>query len=434
MTSKTLLRGRVLTFDRRPETDEDTTAYTYLTDGGILIGADGLVESVGDFDSIEASDATIVDHRPHLIVPGLIDPHLHFVQMQVVGSYAANLLEWLTNYTFVEEQKFADPFHAARIAASFFDELIRHGTTTAGAYCSVHPASAEAFFAEADERSMLMVGGKVMMDRNAPSALTDTPQSGYDESKALIEEWHNKGRCRYAITPRFAITSSDEQLEMAGALASEYPDCPIQTHLSENHGEIEFTRELYPRHEDYTSIYAHYGLLRPGALMGHAIHLSDRELGLLAETGAAAVSCPTSNLFLGSGLFDLDRTEGAGVLPAVATDIGGGTSYSMFETMDEFYKIQQLHANRLDPLLSFYLMTLGNARAMRLDAEIGRIAPGYAADLAVLNAAATPAMLLRMETVETLAEELFLLQTMGDDRAVAAVYVAGTERKSEISR
>lgn len=426
-----ILRGRVLSFARRPESIDDDASYFYIEDGGVAIDASGRIVAIGDYeDVISDNHGELIDHRPNLIMPGLIDPHVHFVQMQVVGSYAASLLEWLNTYTFVEEQRFADAVHAKRIANAFFDELIRQGTTTAVAYCSVHTQSVDAFFDAATERNMAMVAGKCMMDRNCPEPLRDTAQSGYDESKYLLEKWSGAGRARYAITPRFAITSSVEQLEMVGALATEYPDCHIQTHLSENDAEIAFTMELFPHHRDYVDVYAQYGLMRPKALYGHAIHLSDREINVMAQTGATAVACPTSNLFLGSGLFDLDRMEKAGVRTAVATDIGGGTSYSMLQTLDAFYKVQQLCGNRLTPLLAFYMMTLGNAIAIGLDNEIGQLAPGKMADIVVLNAHATPAMDLRMETVETLSEELFVLQTMGEDRSISETYVAGRAMKS----
>ena len=353
--------------------------------------------------------------------------------MQVIGSYAGALLEWLNTYTFVEEQKFADGVHAARIASRFFDELIRHGTTTAVTYCTVHKTSADAYFAEAEKRNMLAIAGKVMMDRNAPEALRDTPQQGYDDTKALIAAWHGKGRARYAITPRFAITSSPEQLEMAEALVREFPDCYVQTHLSENMAEIEFAKELYPNLGDYTGIYERYHLLGPKTLLGHSIHLSHREVEVLADTQSVAVFCPTSNLFIGSGLFDYERLHERGVRIAVATDVGGGTSYSMLQTLDEGYKVAQLRGQRLTPLNSFYLMTLGNARALSLEGTIGSIVPGADADLVVLDARATPQMALRMETVDSLGNELFLLQTCGDDRAVAEVYVAGKAMKSGLA-
>ena len=431
-----LLRGRLLSFNRRPDSLSDTASYNYEDDGGLLL-ENGRIVAMGAFADIRAKaprDCVTVDHRPHLILPGLIDTHLHFPQMQVIGSYAANLLEWLNTYTFVEEQRFADPAHGARIAVSLFDELIRNGTTTAVAYCSVHKASADAYFAEAERRHMLMLGGKVMMDRNAPNALTDTPQSGYDDTKAVIDTWHGRGRNHVVISPRFAITSTPEQMEMAGALAREHTDLHIQTHLSENLAEIEFACSLYPAAKDYTDIYAHYGLLRDNMLLGHAIHLSERERDVLSETGAVAVHCPTSNLFLGSGLFplkELERREKP-VRIAVATDIGGGTSYSMLKTMDEAYKIQQLRGERLNPLESFFLMTLGNADALGLAHRIGTLSPGSDADLVVLDARATPAMALKMEAVTSLSEELFLLQTLGDDRAIAETYIAGKPAKSAL--
>lgn len=435
MTSR-LLRGRILTFNDEPLAGEASTeAFSYFEDGGLVL-RDGRVVAVGDFAALvhgEGASAEIVDHRPHLIMPGFIDTHIHFPQMQVTGSYAGQLLEWLNNYTFVEEQRFADDAHAARIASLFFDELVRQGTTTAVAYCSVHKGSAEAFFTEAERRGMRMIGGKVMMDRNAPPALLDTPLAGYDDTKALIAKWHGRGRQLYAISPRFAVTSTEEQLEMSGALVAEHPDCYMQTHLSENHGEISTVAELFPWSRDYTDVYEHYGLLGPKSLFGHCIHLGEREADAMAESGSVAVFCPTSNLFLGSGLFNLDRLRNREkpVRNAIATDVGGGTSYSMLRTLDEGYKVLNLQGERYHPLRSFYQVTLGNARALSLEGVIGSIVPGAEADLVVIDAKATPAMRLRMETVTSLSEELFVVQTMGDDRSIAEVYVAGEPVKSD---
>lgn len=432
----TLLRGRLLSFHRAPLSLADNQSYLYEEDGGLLI-EDGRIAAVGPFADVKAKAAegtAEIDHRPHLIMPGFIDMHLHFPQMQVIASYAANLLEWLNTYTFPEECRFVESAHAQRIATHFYDELIRHGTTTAVAYCSVHKTSADAFFAEAMKRNMRMVGGKVMMDRNAPQGLLDTPEMGYDETRQVIADWHGKGRNHVAITPRFAITSTPAQMEATSALAREFPDLHIQTHLSENHDEIKFTCELYPDAIDYTDIYARYGLLGPKSLFGHAIHLSEREADVMSETGSVAIHCPTSNLFLGSGLFPmkaLTRREKP-VRIGVATDIGGGSSYSMLKTMDEAYKIQQILGERLNPLESYYLMTRGNAEALSLADRIGTLEPGTEADLVVLDAAATPAMALKMETVKTLPEELFLMQTMGDDRTVAETYVAGIALKKTL--
>jgi len=431
-----LLRGRTLSFLRWPEDTNDHAAYRYEEDGGLLIDG-GKIAAAGSYADVAAAaaeGAKRIDHRPHLILPGFIDAHVHYPQMGVIASYGAELLDWLNTYTFPEETKFRDAQHGRRIARLFLDEVIRQGTTTVSAYCSVHKQSAEAFFAESHERNMLNIAGKVMMDRNAPQGLRDTPESGYDDTKALIAEWHGKGRQLYAVTPRFAITSSPEQMEMAGALMREFPDLHLQTHLSENRAEIAFTQELYPWSRDYTDVYEHYGLLGPRALFGHCIHLSERESDVLSDSGSVAVFCPTSNLFLGSGLFDYQRyrRREKPLRIATATDVGGGTNYSMLRTMDEGYKVIALNGEKLNPFASVWQLTRGNAEALSIADKAGTLEVGTDADIVVLDSRATPAMKLRMETVDTLAEELFLLQTLGDDRAVAEVYVAGKEAKSAL--
>lgn len=433
--TQTLLRGRILTFHRRPADGEDTDAYTYLEDGALLI-RDGVIVQRGPYAEVSraAPRAPVTDHRPNLLMAGFIDTHIHFPQVQVIASWGAQLLDWLNTYTFPEETRFADPDHAQRMATAFFDQLIAHGTTTAVAFCSVHRASAEAYFAEAARRGMAMLGGKVLMDRNAPDGLRDTPQSGYDDSAALIDEWHGTGRARYVISPRFAITSTPEQMEMAGALARAHPTCPIQTHLSENHDEIAYTASLYPRARDYLDVYESYGLLRSNTLLGHAIHLKPREIDALAATGAHPVFCPTSNLFLGSGLFDNGGLARRGITSGIATDVGAGTSYSMLQTLNEGYKVLQLQGQALHPMQAFDWATRGNAAILGMDRQIGTLDEGTIADLVVLNARATDAMALRMERAETLAEELFVLQVMGDDRAIDQVYVNGRVAKQSIAK
>jgi guanine deaminase len=433
---ETIIRGRLLAFLREPRAADDAKSYLYEEDGALLI-RDGRIAARGDFAKVRAEaakDVPAIDHRPHLLLPGFIDGHAHYPQMQVIASYGAELLDWLNNYTFPEEAKFRDMQYGRRIARLFLDELVRHGTTTAAVYCSVHKSSAEAFFAEADERDMRMIAGKVMMDRNAPDGVTDTPQSGYDDTTALIAEWHGKGRQLYAVTPRFAITSSPEQMEMAGALMREYPDCHMQTHLSENHAEIALTQKLYPWSKDYTDVYGHYGLLGRKSLFGHCIHLSEREADALSDSGSVAVFCPTSNLFLGSGLFDYQRyrKREKPLRIASATDVGGGTNYSMLRTMDEGYKVIALNGEKLNPLASFWQITRGNAEALSIGDRVGSLEVGSEADIVVLDSMATSVMRLRMETIGTLAEELFLLQTLGDDRAIAEVYVAGRAAKSAL--
>ncbi|PRH88464.1 guanine deaminase [Labrys okinawensis] len=428
----TALRGRLLWFVERPE-EHGAGAVRYIEDG-LLVLAGGRILAVGETSALRPAlpaGAVIHDHSGRLITPGFIDPHIHLPQTQVVASWAAQLLDWLNTYTFVEEQKYGDPAHAARGAAFFFDELLSNGTTTAVAFCSVHSASAEAFFAESERRNTRMAAGKVMMDRYAPDALTDTPQSGYDDSKALIGRWHGRGRQLYAIAPRFAITSTPEQLEAAAALSREHPDCLVETHISENLEEVATAKRLYPECADYTAIYEKYGLFGRKSLMGHSIHLSESERQRYADADAVAVFCPTSNLFLGSGLFDWKamREPRRPVRIGVATDIGGGTSYSMLQTMNEAYKVLQLQGQRLDSLALFHAMTRGNAIAIGLDHLIGSFEPGHECDAVVLDARATPAMAHRMETVTTLPEELFILITMGDDRAVEETYVMGEPKK-----
>ncbi len=425
-------RGRILTFRADPRL-AGARAWRLIDDGALAI-EDGLIAAVGEAREILSrapKDAAIDDHSGKLVLPGLIDAHIHYPQTRVIGSYGAQLLDWLHNYTFVEEQKFADPVHCARIAEFFLDELIRCGTTTAMVYCTVHPQSVDAFFAAAERRGARMIAGKTMMDRDAPEALTDTAQRGYDESKALIARWRRRGRLDYAITPRFAITSSQAQLEAAGALADEFPEAYVQTHLDENEGEIDLVTRLFPGAQTYLEVYERAGLLGPRSVFGHCIHLAESEVAALAASRSVAAFCPTSNLFLGSGLFDQARLRNAGVRVALATDVGGGTSYSMLRTAAEGYKVLQLNRQSWPATEAFYSMTLGNARALSLNDRVGSIERGKEADLVVLDARATPAMAHRMETAKgDLDAELFALIMMGDDRAVRQTYVAGAPRKA----
>ena len=422
------IQGRLLSFVDDPARVGLEAAIRYLEDGVVVI-ENGVITALGPAEEIEPPPGMPVDRYGHeLILPGLIDTHIHYPQTRVIASYGAQLLEWLQKYTFVEEQKLKDPHHAEAVAEFFLDELLRNGTTTAVVYCTVHPESVEAFFTASHKRNLRMIAGKVMMDRGAPPGLLDTADQGYRESKDLLGRWHGVGRQLYAVTPRFALTSTAAQLEAAGALLREHPGVWLQTHLSENTDEIATACRLYPEAASYTDIYDHFGLLGPRSLFGHCIHLSEPELERLSATGSVAVFCPTSNLFIGSGLFDMAMLRDARrpVRTALATDVGGGTSYSMLRTAAEAYKVLQLRRQNLPALEAFYLMTLGNARALSLDDRIGALEVGHEADLVVLDAGATPAMAHRMVSVAgDLAEELFVLMTMGDDRAVKATYVAG---------
>ena len=421
------IRGRLLSFVRAPRGAGDAESYHYIDDGIIVI-EDGRIARVGPAAELAATlpaGTPVAHHADGLIMPGFIDPHIHFPQTQVIASYGAQLLEWLEKYTFVEEQKFADPAHAAHHAEFFLDELARNGTTTAVAYCSAHPGSADALFAAANKRNAGMIAGNAIMDRNGPPGLLEPAATAIPDSRDLIARWHGTGRQRYALTPRFAITSTDAQLAELGALLAEFPTILMQTHLDENLNEIATIKRLFPNDPSYTAVYARFGLLGPRSLMGHCIHMTDDEVALMRDTQSVAVFCPTSNLFIGSGLFDYARLTKAGVRISLATDVGGGTSYSMLRTAAEAYKVMQLQGQNLPALAAFDLITRGNAAALGLDGEIGAITPGAYADLVVLDARATPAMAHRMEVSRDLEDELFVLMTMGDDRAVRQTYIAG---------
>jgi guanine deaminase len=430
-----VLRGRILSFHADPRLAGAGDSHRYIEDG-IVVVAEGRIVAVGEAASLLrriGPEVPVDDHQGRLILPGFIDTHIHYPQTRVIASYGEQLLEWLQKYAFVEEQKLRQQGHAESIARFFFDELLRQGTTTAVVYCSVHPQSVEAFFAESERRGTRMIAGKVMMDRHAPAGLTDTAESGYRESRALLEKWHGRGRNMYAITPRFAITSTPEQLEASGTLAREFPDAYVQTHLCETRAEIAYVKELFPWAATYTDVYARYGLLGPKSIFGHCIHLEDSEVDALAASGSIAAFCPTSNLFLGSGLFDMRRLQQRDnpVRIGIATDVGGGTSYSMLQTANEAYKVLQLQGQRWPALQAFYMMTRGNAAVLGLEDRIGSLNPGCEADMVVLDARATPAMAHRMESIDgNLAEELFVLMTLGDDRCVAETYVAGRPLKS----
>ncbi|GJJ00535.1 guanine deaminase [Duganella rhizosphaerae] len=397
---------------------------------GLLIVADGKVQAAGDYAALRATlppGTELHDYSGKLLMPGFIDTHVHYPQTDMIASPSEGLLPWLETYTFPTERRFEDPAHAAGVADFFLDELLRCGTTTAMVYCTVHPQSVDAFFAASEQRGLRMVAGKVMMDRNCPEFLRDTAESSARDTEALIQRWHKRGRALYAITPRFAPTSTEEQLRLAGELARAYPDTYIQTHVSENEAECAWVRELFPASRSYIDVYDSYGMLRPRAIYGHCIWLNEQDRVRMAQTQSAAAICPTSNLFLGSGLFDFERADQAGVLLSLATDVGGGTSFSMLQTMNEAYKVARLKGSYLSALRMFYLATLGAARSMQLEGTIGNFAVGAEADFIVLDPQATPLLQRRTARGESLEELLFALALLGDDRAVAATYSAGRQ-------
>ena len=402
-------------------------SYEYFEDG-LLIIENGKVAQIGhaaDLLPRQPAGTEVIEYQDALITPGFIDTHIHYPQTGMIASYGEQLLDWLDTYTFPTERAFADPAHARAIADVFLDELLRNGTTTALVFGSVHKASVDAFFEACEKRNLRMIAGKVLMDRNAPDYLTDTAESAYVDSKELIERWHGKGRLHYAVTPRFAPTSTPEQLTLAGKLFKEYPDLYMHTHLSENRKEIEWVRELFPERKGYLDVYDHHGLIGARSVFAHGLHLCDAECKRLGETGSAVAFCPTSNLFLGSGLFDLEKVESFGVRVGLGTDVGAGTSFSQLQTLNEAYKVMQLQGKKLDPFKSLYLATLGGARALYLDDRIGNLQPGKDADFVVLDYKATPLINLRLSQAQTLPEKLFPLMMLGDDRAVKETYAAG---------
>lgn len=426
----TAVRGTLIYCRDDPFLGDPARAFVHEPDG-LVVCRGGLIEQVGPYSAIKTelpAGTEIADYSGQLIAPGFIDTHIHYVQTGIIGAQGKQLLDWLNDYTFIAEQAFADEAVARDTARVFCDELLRQGTTTALVFCSVHASSVDALFEEAARRNLRLIAGKVLMDREAPAALMDTARSGYDQSKALIGKWHGRGRALYAITPRFAVTSTPEQLELAGALWREHPDVFVQTHIAENRAEIARVRELFPERRDYLDVYAHYGLTGRRAVLAHGVHFGESEFARCHEDGTALSHCPTSNTFLGSGLFAMReaRDPRRPVQVGLGTDIGGGTSFSLLATMGEAYKVAQLRGQGIDAIEAFYLATLGGARALALDFKIGTLAPGREADMVVLDPKATPLLAFRSERARSIDELIAVLATLGDDRAVRATYVAGT--------
>ncbi len=422
------LKGQTLSFKDDPFVVGPDASIIHHTDGAVWI-KDGLIERVGPASDIlkNSNGAPIIDYGDKLITAGFIDAHAHYPQLPIIASYGEQLLEWLKKFTFPTESKFGDPDYAEAASNFYLDECLKNGTTTASVYATVHPQSVDAFFKASTARGLRMACGKVLMDRNAPDNLSDTAESGYEQSKALIEKWHGIGRNVYAITPRFAPTSTPEQLQSAGALWREYPGTLMQTHISESHNEINWVSELFPDAPDYYGVYEQYGLTGPGAIFGHAIHLNERERAALRQSGSALAHCPTSNTFIGSGLFDLQNLRDCATphIVGLATDVAGGSSMSMFSTMRSAYEVAQLRGYSLHASKAWYLATIGSAKAMCLDHKIGNLAAGFEADITIIDLNSTPLIKNRMSSVDTFWDALFAQIILADDRAIAATYAGG---------
>ncbi|MEB3311392.1 MAG: guanine deaminase [Snowella sp.] len=426
-------RGAFLDFIDDPFYVPEVDSVRYLADG-LLVIENGKVKDFGPYEELKDKFAGIdaIAYPNHLILPGFIDTHIHYPQTAMVAAYGEQLLEWLSKYTFPTEAKFKDKSYAQEIAQIFLEELLKNGTTTALVFAAVFPESVEAFFEEAQKRNLRMIAGKVMMDRNAPDFLLDTAQSSYTETKALIEKWHKKDRLLYAVTPRFAITSTDEQLALAGKLLVEYPDVYLHTHLSENVDEVAFVAALFPQSQGYLDAYDQAGLVTERSVFAHGVQLTDAEFKRLSEAKSAISFCPTSNLFLGSGLFKLHKAKSTDtpVKVGLGTDVGAGTSFSLLQTANEAYKVVQLQGEKLSAFKALFLATLGGAKALCLEDKLGNFEIGKEADFIVIDPKATTTMALRNEnfppsTLESFADSAFAVMMMGDDRAVKATYIMG---------
>lgn len=422
-----LIRAHILHFPHTTSAPEQD--YAWWPDGALVIEKERIV-AVGEASQLlhQYPQAECIDNRSCLLIPGLIDSHIHYPQSELIGSYGKALLDWLNSYTFPAEQKFADTDYATTIAELFLNQLFRYGTTTALTYCTVHPQSVDALFTVASRYHMQLIAGKVCMDRHAPPGLLDTPQSAERESRQLIEKWHKQGRNLYAITPRFAPTSTPEQLARLGALAQQFPDTFIQTHLSENKAELAWVSELFPEAQDYTDVYQQYGLLRERAVFGHGIHLNEREWQALASSGSSIAFCPTSNLFLGSGLFDAERAQQHGIAVNLATDVGGGTHFSMLTTQGEAYKVGALRGQPLPPLRGLYWMTQGPANSYGLAQHVGNLNPGSYADFTLLSLDQDALLNTRLTNRPTTPDDIwFALTYLSNSETVHSTWVAGNK-------
>ena len=433
-TPITVVRGRFLDIQKTVSQAQDIIDQVRYIEDGVLITEQGKIRWFGTWEDAQAHlpiNIEIQHYPEQLIIPGMIDTHIHFPQTEMVGAYGEQLLSWLNTYTFPTEIQFQDPSYAQKIAEFFIQELLKNGTTTALVFCTVHPESVDALFEAAAQQQMRLIAGKVMMDRHAPEALCDTAESAYEDSKALIGKWHGQGRALYAITPRFAPTSTPEQLERAGQLKAEFPDVYVHTHLSENKDEIAWVKDLFPEQKGYLDVYHHYGLTGNRSVFAHCVHLEDQEWQCMHETDSAIAFCPTSNLFLGSGLFPLKKTWQQQVKVGLGTDIGAGTSFSLLQTVNEAYKVQQLQGDKLSAFESLYHATLGGAKALDLDDKLGNFNVGKEADFVVLNLKPTALQQLRQSRSKSIEDSLFALFTMGDDRNIEATYIYGQKAYSQ---
>ncbi|ATF95363.1 Guanine deaminase [Cedecea neteri] len=435
--SLTGYKGDILHFTGDPQEKIQSRHYIH---NGLLLVKDGYIVDVGSSTAMQAKyhPDQIIDYSGKIISPGFVDTHVHFPQIEMTASYGKQLLDWLDDYVFPTEIKFSAPEHATIYAGKFIDELINNGTTTALVFATSNPVSVDALFSKALGKNMRLISGKVLMDRNAPAPLLDTPETAYQQSKMLIEKWKNKGRLGYAVTPRFAPTSSEAELRVAGRLLREYPDVWLQTHLAENWQEVSWVKTLFPWSKSYLDVYRHYGLVTPKSVFAHSVHVSDADFQILATLHSSVAFCPLSNLFLGSGLFNLEQSQKNQVKTGLGTDVGGGTSLSMLKVMGGAYNVTQLrkaftetpeNIHPLDPMENWYMATLGGARALSLDHVIGSFTPGKEADFIVINPQSDNALKIRTENSKSVESKIFAIEMMGDDRTIEHTYIMGEKVK-----
>ena len=421
-----ILRSRIFTFLDKTTADKNY-ACRYLDDG-IIIVQDGIIQSVEATQILERQgfDLNQCTHKPDsLVLAGFIDPHVHSSQVEIIGSYGEKLLDWLEKYTFPEEIKFSDEEYRAKKNRNFISELLKNGTTSAMVFTTVHSENCHQFLTIANEHKMRVIAGKILMDRHAPSDLLDNTLMCKKLCQDIINDWHECNRLGVAITPRFSGTSTREQLDIAGQLLHENETVMMQTHLSENSDELTWTAKLFPDAKDYLNTYENHQLLTDRSVFAHCIHLNESEWSRLADSGARIAFCPSSNLFLGSGLFDLHKAKQKSINVGLATDVGAGTSLSQFKTMSDAYKVCQLNDASLPPEESFYLSSLGAAKVMNIDKFVGSLEVGKEADFIVLNPNQHPAIAKRAAQIKTISEELFLYITMGDERLIEQTYILG---------
>ena len=430
------IRGRFLDIQSTVDQAAAIPEQVRFIEDGLLITQEGKIQWFGTWQAGQhlAADLQVEHYPDQLILPGLIDTHIHFPQTEMIGAYGEQLLEWLNTYTFPTEMQFEDKAYADQIAAFFVQELLKNGTTTALVFCTVHPQSVDALFEAAERHHMRLIAGKVLMDRHAPEALCDTPESAYADSKALIQKWHGKGRNLYAITPRFAPTSTAAQLAQAGQLKAEHPDVYVHTHLSENQNEIAWVKSLFPEQKNYLDVYHHYGLTGSRSVFAHCVHLEEQEWQCLHDTDSAIAFCPSSNLFLGSGLFPLKKTWEKQVKVGLGTDVGAGTAFSQLDTLNQAYKVQQLQGDKLSAFEALYHATIGAAKALDLHEKLGNFNVGKEADFIVCNLKATAVQALRQDRAKNIEDALFALMMMGDDRNIQATYIYGQKAYAQADR